>query len=125
MKQILIIPTHSFVDVITNSSTELFVTSTDKTVEAVKEILKEKYDLARNLHFNPDAEYQTFEVGDVFDILSVRKATQKDIKYLKESWELDIKKDTILIEGTSDNSIPYEFFDIVENIFHAERHHLG
>lgn len=39
MKKILIINTHSMVDVITNSSTELFVCDTDKTVEMVKEIL--------------------------------------------------------------------------------------
>ena len=40
MKQIGVIGTHSFVDVITNSSTELFVCDTEKTIEAVKQILK-------------------------------------------------------------------------------------
>jgi len=39
MKTLLIIDLHSFVDVITNSSTELFVCDTDKTIEMVKEIL--------------------------------------------------------------------------------------
>lgn len=35
-KEIMIISIHSFVDVITNSSTELFVCDTDKTVEMVR-----------------------------------------------------------------------------------------
>ena len=33
------IPIHSFVDVITNSSSEVFVTANEKTVEVVKEII--------------------------------------------------------------------------------------
>lgn len=36
----IIIPLHSFVDVITNSSSEVFVTADKKTVATVKEILK-------------------------------------------------------------------------------------
>jgi len=39
MKFLIVINLHSFIDVITNSSTELFVCDTDKTVEMVKEIL--------------------------------------------------------------------------------------
>ena len=44
-KQISIINPHSFVDVITNSSTELFVCDTNKSVELVKEILASNSDL--------------------------------------------------------------------------------
>ena len=36
----IIIPIHSFVDVITNSSSEVFVTCNKKTIEVVKSILK-------------------------------------------------------------------------------------
>lgn len=40
MKQIIIIPEfHSLIDVITNSSTELFICNTDKNEEAIKEFL--------------------------------------------------------------------------------------
>lgn len=35
----LIIPIHSFVDLITNSSTETYIQSTDKTVEMVKNLV--------------------------------------------------------------------------------------
>lgn len=41
MAQVLILSPHSFVDVITNSSSELFVAETSKTIDAVKEILVE------------------------------------------------------------------------------------
>ena len=41
-KIIFVIHPHSIVDVITNSSTELFVIDEDKTVEVVREIIKEK-----------------------------------------------------------------------------------
>ncbi len=35
----IIVPVHSFVDVITNSSSEIFVSATDSTVAAAKEIV--------------------------------------------------------------------------------------
>ena len=40
-KRILIINTQSFVDVITNSSSELFICNTNKSLDAVKDILKD------------------------------------------------------------------------------------
>ncbi len=41
MKSIAIIPIHSFVDIITNSSSELFICETKKSIETVKETLVE------------------------------------------------------------------------------------
>ena len=41
-KSIFIIKTHSYLDIITNSSTELFVLYTDKSLEMVREIIVEK-----------------------------------------------------------------------------------
>lgn len=40
MKNVLIIKPHSFVDLITNSSSELFVCETKKSIDSVKEILE-------------------------------------------------------------------------------------
>ncbi len=42
MKTLFIINPHSVIDVITNSSSELFVCKTDKTLETIKEMLKTK-----------------------------------------------------------------------------------
>ncbi len=43
-KKTFVINPHSVIDVITNSSTEIFVMNGDKTVDAINEILKEFYD---------------------------------------------------------------------------------
>ena len=37
----IVIPVHSFVDVITNSSSEIFVSATDRTIEVAKNIVNE------------------------------------------------------------------------------------
>ena len=39
MVNIIKIPVHSFVDLITNSSSEIYVTATDATVKAVKDVI--------------------------------------------------------------------------------------
>lgn len=44
MKNVLIIKPHSFVDLITNSSSELFVCETEKSLEAVLSIAEELYE---------------------------------------------------------------------------------
>lgn len=121
MKKVIKIETHSFVDVITNSSTELFVCNTDKSVEMVKEILTEKYESFNKLY---DRGKQ-----DVNDILEVKIADEKCVKDMEEWKEyysnLKIKKGDIIIKGIDDNSIPYEFFDVIEELFDVLRYHLG
>lgn len=37
----IVIDTHSFIDVITNSSTEIFVCKTDKSVEMIQDLFRE------------------------------------------------------------------------------------
>ncbi len=57
------IPVHSFIDVITNSSSETFVTAGDKTVETFKSLLKLFLESAGQPH----------EVDEVFDVQLVYK----------------------------------------------------
>ena len=52
MKETLLLKTHSFVDVITNSSTELFVGESSKSVDFIKEMLLEYLQL--HFKYNPD-----------------------------------------------------------------------
>lgn len=74
-KQFFVISTHSFVDLITNSSSELFVCDTDKTMAAVKELLK-------TLLKNHDAiEGETHSFCDVF-------GTIKPSKYCFNWWDV-------------------------------------
>lgn len=136
----LLIKTHSFIDVITNSSTELFICDTSKTLEEVKQIIQDQWNLfvllQKNMH---DIPYQLSDMKnelDVFEILEVKQIDDTFIekaKKHKEKWGFDLydgyaielNKGDIWVEGITDNSIPFEFFDIIENTFNARRIHLG
>jgi hypothetical protein len=63
MKTIFVINAHSFVDLITNSSSELFVCDTKKSVSAVKEILVKLIDMHNELESD---EARTCSFGGVF-----------------------------------------------------------
>jgi hypothetical protein len=56
MKTILIKP-HSIVDVITNSSSELFVCKTDKEIQIVKELLQDMLNI-HNKCYNSDIQFE-------------------------------------------------------------------
>lgn len=56
MKNLIIITTHSFVSLITNSSSEIFICDTDKTIETIKDILT---DLAEKHDIPGDSLFQT------------------------------------------------------------------
>ena len=99
MKQILIISIHSMVDVITNSSSEIFVCNTDKSIEAVKSILK--------------------ELLEVYN-----KGTERDLEF-NDCFYIENNDGEVVIGSVYDNSIPYSLFDIIEDFFSADRSHLG
>lgn len=120
----LLISTHSFIDVITNSSTELFMCDTYKTVEQVKDLLKDMLD-AYNKSNNTHKKFE-----DIFGV---------DI-YTKDQYENDTidphsiewlcgyeKKENIgkIIVMGDDSDIPYELYECIESLFNAERFHLG
>ena len=107
------------VDLITNSSTELFVLDTDKSLEVVKEILQD----AINLHNKANDSDISFD--DIFDepeFGSGKDALDGWSSYYKSNIE-----NGIIIKGSSDNSIPYWMFDFIESAFgfSTERFHLG
>jgi hypothetical protein len=159
----LIINTHSFVDLITNSSSELFVCDTDKTLTAVKNIIEK---ITRNYYdemsedcpniwqtifnepivFKKDFDLRTFpdqeivrmafdysyEINTKIDWKTIDKARQQiidyfDIQNCQEllNWDISVRKGNILLESASDNSVPYEIWDRIENILNARRYHLG
>jgi hypothetical protein len=58
------------------------------------------------------------------------KANKEVYKFLNSlnesiSWNYTTEKGQILIESATDNSIPYWMFEDIENIFQAQRRHLG
>lgn len=76
-----IIPIHSFVDVITNSSTELFVCDTEKAISLVRELVDEiqnKYpnEYGHRLHVDYAEDYELREIFGYFD-------EEEAVKFLK------------------------------------------
>jgi hypothetical protein len=71
-KQLFIIQPHSFIDVITNSSSELFIVKTDKTLETVRGILQKLIDV----HNEADDGHYIKTFNDTFgDIFVISKTT--------------------------------------------------
>ena len=66
----LIIPVHSFVDTITNSSTEIYVSATEKTIETLKKIVNDTLAIAGS----------TLSCKDLFSKIELKKEV---IKYGK------------------------------------------
>lgn len=136
---------HSISDVITNSSSEMFVCDTNKTIERVRK------DLESMLKCFNETNDMDYSFDDVFEV--PRRATKEDQDsaitydtYRKEQLE-SLKKDglsmiaialgndkegkiptvgkTVIIQSESDNTIPYELFEQIERTFKASRYHLG
>jgi hypothetical protein len=73
MKQSILVNLHSFVDVITNSSGELFVCDTEKSLETVKSLLHEMLDL-----YNKCNEGKAQPFDEVFGRISVISKDDKE-----------------------------------------------
>jgi hypothetical protein len=67
MEQTIIINIHSMIDVITNSSSELFICDIDKSVEAVKEILEELRCAYEQLE-NAGIDFDNYKVIDFYSV---------------------------------------------------------
>ncbi len=121
---------HSVVDIITNSSSELFVCGTHKSEEKVREILRKLLDA---YNFSMDSS-----IGFDEAFGEVRHGNRGDVKLLREwnaydhilettrghEFEKEPKKG-IVIYSASSNSIPYELFHLIEAALNATRLHLG
>lgn len=115
----IVISIHSMVDLITNSSTELFVLDTDKSLEIVKEILQSAIDL------NNKANNLSKSFSDIFD-----EPTLGSGKSALDGWEdcyTSKIENGIILSGSCDNSIPYWMFNFIKDTFgyKTERFHLG
>lgn len=148
-RQLLIIGDVTLTDIITNSSSEIFICDTNKTIEAIKEVLQTLLDLIESNQAFEDVfvvkkmDFETFEwyrdykyyiceerpnsddytsENDKHDWVSYDKALSK---FYKEKWVEFDKKDDIVIMSASGNTIPYSLFEIIEDIFNAERIHIG
>lgn len=108
----------SFSDIITNSSSELFIIKNPKEKgEEITEFLKGIYELLQR---------------DIDDEMIIGPADEDDIAKAK-AHECTVKKGDMVIWSTSDNSIAYPIMDLIEGfdcLFNlpygsVERYHLG
>jgi len=115
----IVINVHSMVDLITNSSTELFVLDTKKSLGVVRDILQCAIDLHNKAHGTHLAFENIFAepyIGSGEDAL--------------DGWTEHYSSKVsngIIIRGAQDNSIPYWMFDFIEDVFgwETEQFHLG
>ncbi len=98
---------HSAVDTITNSSTEIFMCDTNLGLDMVKKILIDTLK-EYNEHHGCNLTFKR-----VFKEPYI--ATEKDC----ELW--DFKVGQLIIEGKSDQSIPNDLMDAVQEMFNAQR----
>lgn len=115
----IIINIHSFIDVITNSSTELFVLDTEKSLEVVREILESAIDLHNKTHNTSLTFKECFEEPHVGN-------GNKALEGWERHYSSNIENGIILM-GADDNSIPYWMWEFIESTFgySTERFHLG
>ena len=123
-----IIPIQNISDVITNSSSEIFICQTDnpeEVAETIKEVLTDVYENFRKARACAGKNTLSLYEETLDEILEISVADQDGGD---SDWGYTYKKGDIIIEGLYDNSIPsilmdfiYEFFDWNK----VERHHLG
>lgn len=131
--EIFLINLHSFVDVITNSSSELFIMDSKKSVETVRDFLRDSLDLRNGLvadeDFEDGCEYtfdacfgfvEVIDESNVDDILETLSGFTSGKEYTKKNL-----MGKIAIRSNGDNSIPWSIQEWIENTFNATRIHLG
>jgi len=146
MKEIFLVNVHSFSDVITNSSTDIFACKSENSVDAIRILLNEIASAAGGSagltveestlksFFNRISDYICYDLGirpnektwkfdvsldDIFKVWVEKKSKY----FFGGSTDPDTK--IVVICGTDDNSIPYWLQEYIEDKLNAVRYHLG
>lgn len=123
-----IIPIQNISDVITNSSSEIFICQTDnpeEVAETIKEVLTTVYDSLKKARSCSGKNTMALYEENLDDILSISVA---DNDYTDLGWGYSYEKGDIIIESEYDNSIPSILMDFIYEFFawnNVEHHHLG
>lgn len=126
MKKVIKIQTFS--DIITNSSSEVFVCKSDnpeEKAELLREVLSGMFMLYRKGMGMDDPDAPEWFGRTLDDILEI---SVSDTSYRDEDWDYTVEAGDIIIESTEDNSIPYFMLDVIESLLgwgNYKRHHLG
>ena len=133
MKTALTLDIHSIIDVITNSSSELFVIADNTEIEAVEELLQfmlDKYnEMAAKGIFGRWAQ-DDFTPYKMEDVMYVDRLSQEEVDECKNDdwkWGFETQENVgkIVIRSKCSNSIPWEVIEWIESAFSARRWHLG
>jgi hypothetical protein len=136
MKKYFIIPIHSFSDLITNSSTDIFACGTKKSVEAVKTLLTELLVVSRGTsEVSLDSILDVYEdtlanfyssVDDYMrDVSFDEFIKQFKSPYCEEVVPVTGRTKIVVVEGNSDNSIPYWLMEFIESELNGYKVHEG
>ena len=124
----IIIKIQNISDVITNSSSEIFICQSEtpeQTIELIREVLGDVYENLKKARSNAGRNTYSYYGETLDDILTIDIA---DEEYSDNFYNYSYKKGDILIESTSDNSIPSIIMDFIYEFFswnNVERFHLG
>lgn len=111
---------------VSNSSSSSFICN---SYVSNRNVVFDKQQVIDKLHiiYKAARELEILEVPyeDVFR--DPYKATKNHITALNKDWGTNIEWNNkmFIIDSVYDNSIPSEFFDLIESLFMAERVHLG
>lgn len=128
MKQLLIIKIQNISDVITNSSSEIFICKSDnseQTIELLEEVLTSVYENYKKAQDHAGSNTYSYYGESLSDILTIRTA---DDDYTDSWYGYNISKGDVIIESTSDNSIPSIIMDFILLFFkwdNVKQVHLG
>lgn len=123
-----IIPIQNISDVITNSSSELFICQSEnpeQMVEVIKEVLTTVYENYKKARSYGDRNTASLYEESLDEILEI---TISDSDGHDNGYGYDYKKGDIIIEGLYDNSIPPIIMDFIYEFFpynKVKRYHLG
>ena len=123
-----IIPIQNVSDVITNSSSEIFICKSNKpeeTVALLREVLESVYENYKIARKHADGEDVPF-YGETIDELMTIDISDKE--YTDKYWGYTVHEGDVVIESTSDNSIPEILMNFIHEFFQwgdVERTHLG
>jgi hypothetical protein len=128
MRQLVVIKIQNISDVITNSSSEIFIcksNNSEQTIELLEEVLTSVYENYKKAQDHAGSNTYGYYGESLSDILTIRTA---DDDYTDSWYGYNISKGDVIIESTSDNSIPIIIMDFIELFFkwdNVKRVHLG
>jgi hypothetical protein len=93
---------HSMVDLITNSSSETFITATGSTVKIVKEIINKVLKLGKS-EFTADDLFEFKLIAEIYDEETGNEETKEVTNKMIADWEGDESPPTVTLEVKAKN----------------------